>query len=126
MLTQVERYGSYTGPYCPPGKYRLINAVDGDAERRKTIKSILDFVKKHATDISKRFSENASYKPSEKKSAIPQLRLQLSQSCLLLCESTTNKKTKFSRRNSSGIHVFNMVSRTINLKIKKNDERLFK
>ncbi|CAF4889265.1 unnamed protein product [Rotaria sp. Silwood1] len=57
-------------------KYQLIYTVDGVAKRWKTIQTILEFVKKHAADISKCFYENVCYKLSERKSTFPQFRLQ--------------------------------------------------
>ena len=73
-------------------KYQLIytvgdqREVDGGAERWKTIQSILDLVKKHAATIANDYTDEVCYKPSERKSAFPQLRLQSSQPFSLLCE----------------------------------------
>ncbi|CAF3684152.1 unnamed protein product [Rotaria sp. Silwood1] len=77
-------------------KYQLIytvggqQQVDGGAERWKTIQTILEFVKKHAADISKCFYENVYYKPSERKSTFPQLRLQSYEPFPLLCQNIAN------------------------------------
>ncbi|CAF3595516.1 unnamed protein product [Rotaria sp. Silwood1] len=77
-------------------KYQLIytvggqQQVDGGAERWKTIQIILKLVKKHAEDISKCFNENVCYKPSERKSAFPQFRLQSHEPFPLLCEKIAN------------------------------------
>ncbi|CAF1602061.1 unnamed protein product, partial [Adineta ricciae] len=65
-------------------KYQLIytvgtqQQVDGGAERWNTIQSVLELVKRHAADISNEFEKNVCYKPSERKSAFPQFRLQSS------------------------------------------------
>ncbi|CAF3839520.1 unnamed protein product [Rotaria sp. Silwood1] len=73
-------------------KYQLIytvgsqQQVDGGAERWKTIQTILELVKKHAAEISKCFCENVCYKPSERKSAFPQFRLQSNEPFSLLCQ----------------------------------------
>ncbi|CAF5067084.1 unnamed protein product [Rotaria sp. Silwood1] len=64
--------------------------VDGGAERWKTIQTILEFVKKHAADISKCFYENVYYKPSERKSTFSQFRLQSYEPFPLLCQKIAN------------------------------------
>ncbi|CAF0875007.1 unnamed protein product [Rotaria sordida] len=77
-------------------KYQLIytiggqQQVDGGAERWKTIQTILKLVKKHATDISNSFYEYVYYKPSERKSAFPQFRLQSYEPFRLLCQKIAN------------------------------------
>ncbi|CAF3964773.1 unnamed protein product [Adineta steineri] len=74
-------------------KYQLVytvgdqKQVDAGAERWKTIQSILELVKKHAAEISNRFSEKVCYKPSERKSAFPQFRLQSHHPYSVLCEN---------------------------------------
>ncbi|CAF1080146.1 unnamed protein product [Adineta steineri] len=77
-------------------KYQLIytvggqTQVDAGAERWKTIQLILELVKKHAEEIAKRFSEEVCYKPTERKSAFPQLRLQSHHPFLSLCQKIAN------------------------------------
>ncbi|CAF1065796.1 unnamed protein product [Rotaria sordida] len=71
-------------------KYQLIytvgsqQQVDESAEHWKTIQQILELVAKHSTDISKYFSEKVCYKSSERSSAFPQFRLQLTNDTQLL------------------------------------------
>ena len=73
-------------------KYQLIytvggqQQVDAGAERWLTIQSILDLVKKNSEDIFKLYNEEVCYKPSERKSAFPEFRLQSQQSYGLLCK----------------------------------------
>ncbi|CAF0959459.1 unnamed protein product [Adineta steineri] len=73
-------------------KYQLVytvgsqRQVDGGAERWNTIQSILKLVKQHAANISNEFDKDVCYKPSERKSAFPQFRLQSSTPFRSLCE----------------------------------------
>ncbi|CAF5038558.1 unnamed protein product, partial [Rotaria socialis] len=58
-------------------KYQLIYSiggqkqVDGGFERWRTIQSVLNLVKKHATSIATDYSDDISYKVSERKSSFP-------------------------------------------------------
>ncbi|CAM4959090.1 unnamed protein product [Rotaria socialis] len=73
-------------------KYQLVYTVggqqhvDGGADRWNTIQLVLHLVKKHAQDISNRFSEDVFYKPLERKSSFPQFRLQSHQPFSLLSQ----------------------------------------
>ncbi|CAF1073549.1 unnamed protein product, partial [Rotaria magnacalcarata] len=62
-------------------KYQLIYSiggqkqVDGGLERWRTIQSVLNLVKQHATSIATDFNDDISYKVSERKSTFPEFRL---------------------------------------------------
>ncbi|CAF0995068.1 unnamed protein product [Adineta steineri] len=77
-------------------KYQLVytvgaqQQVDGGAERWTTIQSILELVKKHAANISKKFSEDVSYQSSERKSGFPHFRFQSSEPFSSLSQMIAN------------------------------------
>ncbi|CAF4349773.1 unnamed protein product [Rotaria sp. Silwood2] len=62
-------------------KYQLIYSiggqkqVDGGLERWRTIQTVLNLVKQHATSIATEFNDDVSYKVSERKSSFPEFRL---------------------------------------------------
>ncbi|CAF1228031.1 unnamed protein product [Adineta steineri] len=77
-------------------KYQLIytvgtqQQVDGGSERWIAIQSVLDLVKKHATQIANDFSNDVCYKSPERTSAFPQFRLQSHVPFPELCKRIAN------------------------------------
>ncbi|CAF4672381.1 unnamed protein product [Rotaria sp. Silwood1] len=73
-------------------KYQLIYSiggqkqVDGGLERWRTIQSVLNLVKQHATSIATEFNDDVSYKVSERKSSFPEFRLLNHRPFLELCK----------------------------------------